>query len=163
MITRIRGAVCILFALAALTPGQALAQQCQIRFTDYNQNRALSGGGMTLECPGEASRPPWGNWSVDSPHGVECINCGQFMGWANAERPDDWNSCNYGVYALPGYYNNTPPLQTFSPVGIFANYLSDPLPWPCSDYGDVYTLSGLPRRLLKFSGGSGDILRDVLH
>jgi hypothetical protein len=122
-----------------------MAQQCQVHFLDYNRNRALSGSGMDLECPGELSSPPFGTWAVDSVHNGECVNCGQFSGWKDAEGwPDAWNSCNYGDYAPPNpfYYNvNWVAQATTFGDNLYANYWSDPLPWPCSDYGDIYTLS----------------------
>jgi hypothetical protein len=130
-----------------VSPIRALA--CQIYIQDFNQHRRITAY-VRAEC-GPSHSPPWGNGGVDSVHGSK-DNTDQFRGWKDMGS-FQWNWCNSGTegYAPPNCtYLNYPSgscwTQYNAPIGSaserrFAQYWSDDLPWPCSDYGTIYTMN----------------------
>jgi hypothetical protein len=78
---------------------------------------------------------------VDSNHGSRYDGF-QFAGWKSLDNKKQWNSCT-SKYPPPDpfRYNYDGYTTQFTTEGprIYAQWWLDELPWPCSDYGTIFT------------------------
>ncbi len=147
-IARRRYALVLLALFVALAPSQAWAEgQCELFIQSSNLDRYVYGA-FSAECPGNwPHSAPFGNWGVDSLHGSRYDGY-QFAGWYNDDGWQQWNSCTTHVdYDAPDctYLNYESCTTQLTDVGtyVFSNFYSGVMDWPCSDYGEIFTVSNL--------------------
>lgn len=158
-----RYALVWLAVFVATFPSKALAQsQCEL-FIQYSNMDRYVYGAFSAECPGNwPHSAPFGNWGVESPHGNRADGY-QFAGWKDDDDWRQWNSCTTHVdYDPPSctYFNHESCTTQLTNVGAyaFANFSTGTMDWPCSDYGEIFTVTGLYMGMYELDAPGTDVL-----